>query len=97
MPRPTSSSGGSPCRVDRAQERFHSPLARRALATELHGQQSVRWITGEMAAPKAFRREEGSCAELGGAPGAATGVFYGGDSCGADATVFFAGEKERLR
>jgi hypothetical protein len=36
-----------------AQERFHSPLARRALATELHGQHSVRWTTGEMAVPKA--------------------------------------------
>ncbi|MGH2394470.1 MAG: hypothetical protein ACRDGH_13455, partial [Candidatus Limnocylindria bacterium] len=34
-------------------ERFHSPLARRALATELHGQHSVRWTTGEVAEPKA--------------------------------------------
>ena len=29
-----------------SQERFHGPLARRALATELHGQHSVRWTTG---------------------------------------------------
>jgi hypothetical protein len=36
-----------------SQERLHSPLARRALATELHGQHSVRWTTGEVAAPKA--------------------------------------------
>jgi hypothetical protein len=36
-----------------AQERFHSPLARRALASELHGQHSVRWTTGEIAEPKA--------------------------------------------
>lgn len=36
-----------------SQERLHSPLARQALATELHGQHSVRWTTGEMAAPKA--------------------------------------------
>jgi hypothetical protein len=36
-----------------AQERFHSPLARRALATGLHGQHSVRWTTGEVATPKA--------------------------------------------
>ena len=35
------------------QERFHSPLARRALATELHGQHSVYWTTGHMAEPKA--------------------------------------------
>jgi hypothetical protein len=35
------------------QERFHSPLARRALATELHGQHSVLWTTGQMAEPKA--------------------------------------------
>ena len=34
-------------------ERFHSPLARWALGTELHGQHSVRWTTGEMADPKA--------------------------------------------
>ncbi len=36
-----------------SQERFHSPLARRALATELHGQHSVRWTTGDVAEPKA--------------------------------------------
>jgi hypothetical protein len=38
----------------RAQERYHSVLARRALATELHGQHSVRWTTGEVAEPKAM-------------------------------------------
>jgi hypothetical protein len=32
----------------RWQERCHSPLARRALATELHGEHSVRWLTGEL-------------------------------------------------
>jgi hypothetical protein len=37
-----------------AQERFHSSLARRALGTELHGQHSVRWTTGEFAEPKAM-------------------------------------------
>ena len=36
------------------QERFHTPLARRALATELHGQHSVRWTTRTIAEPKAF-------------------------------------------
>jgi hypothetical protein len=36
-----------------AQERFHGPLARRALAAELHGQHSVRWTTGDVAEPKA--------------------------------------------
>jgi len=35
-----------------SQERLHSPLARWALATELHGQHSVRWTSGEMARPK---------------------------------------------
>jgi hypothetical protein len=40
--------------VWRAQERLHSPLARAALATELHGQHSVRWTTGEFGAPKAM-------------------------------------------
>jgi hypothetical protein len=39
--------------VWRSQERFHSPLARWALATELHGQHSVLWTTGELAEPKA--------------------------------------------
>jgi hypothetical protein len=42
----------------RTQERFHSPLARRALATELHGQHSVRWTTGEIATPKAILLED---------------------------------------
>lgn len=37
-----------------AQERLHSPLARRALASELHGQHSVRWTTGEIAEPRAM-------------------------------------------
>jgi hypothetical protein len=41
----------------RTQERFHSPLARRALATELHGQHSVRWTTGDAARPKVFLLE----------------------------------------
>ena len=40
--------------VWRSQERFHGPLARWALATELHGQHSVLWTTGELAAPKAM-------------------------------------------
>jgi hypothetical protein len=40
--------------VWRSQERFHSPLARWALATELHGQHSVLWTTGELAKPKAI-------------------------------------------
>ena len=35
------------------QELFHGPLARRALATELHGQHSVPWTTGQFAGPKA--------------------------------------------
>jgi hypothetical protein len=36
------------------QERFHGPLARRALATELHGQHSVLRTTGDLAQPKAI-------------------------------------------
>ena len=40
--------------VWRSQERFHSRLARQALATELHGQHSVRWTTGDLAEPKAI-------------------------------------------
>jgi hypothetical protein len=42
-----------------SQERFHGPLARRALATELHGQHSVYWTTGEMAEPKAVLLDPG--------------------------------------
>ena len=42
-----------------AQERMHSPLARRALATELHGQHSVRWTTGDVAVPKATLLDSG--------------------------------------
>jgi hypothetical protein len=42
-----------------SQERLHSPLARRALATELHGQHSMRWTTGEVAAPKAVLLDPG--------------------------------------
>jgi hypothetical protein len=38
----------------RWQERFHSRPARQALATELHGQHSVRWTTGDLAEPKAI-------------------------------------------
>ena len=41
-----------------SQERFHSPLARWALGTELHGQHSVRWTTGEIAEPKATLLEQ---------------------------------------
>jgi hypothetical protein len=42
----------------RYQERFHSPLARRALATELHGEHSVRWTTGELPEHKAVLLDE---------------------------------------
>lgn len=38
----------------RCQRRLHGDLARRALATELHGQHSVLWTTGELAQPKAI-------------------------------------------
>jgi len=38
----------------RFQRRFHSPLARWALATELHGRHSVLWTTGAIAEPKAI-------------------------------------------
>jgi hypothetical protein len=40
-----------------AQERFHSPFARWALGSELHGQHSVRWTAGEFAEPKAMLLE----------------------------------------
>jgi hypothetical protein len=36
-----------------AQERLYSPMARGALATELHGEHSVRWTTGQLADHKA--------------------------------------------
>jgi len=39
------------------QERLHGPLARRALATELHGQHSVRWTTGQPVECKAVLLE----------------------------------------
>ncbi len=42
----------------RFQERFHSTLARRALATELHGEHSVRWTTGDLPEHKAFLLDE---------------------------------------
>jgi hypothetical protein len=42
----------------RFQEQWHSPLARRALATELHGEHSVRWTTGELAEHKAVLLDE---------------------------------------
>jgi hypothetical protein len=35
------------------QDRHHTGLARRALATELHAQHSVLWSTGQLAEPKA--------------------------------------------
>jgi hypothetical protein len=38
----------------RRQERLHSRFASAALATELHGQHSVRWTTGEFGEPKAM-------------------------------------------
>lgn len=38
----------------RYQDQLHGPLARRALATELHGQHSVLWTTGRFAEPKAI-------------------------------------------
>jgi hypothetical protein len=38
----------------RSQERFHTRLARRALATELHGRHSVLWTSGRLAEPKAI-------------------------------------------
>jgi hypothetical protein len=40
-----------------AQERLHGRLARRALATELHGQHSVCWTTGQLAELKAVLLE----------------------------------------
>jgi hypothetical protein len=43
--------------VWRSQEPFHSPLARWALATELHGRHSVLWTTGRLAEPKAILLE----------------------------------------
>jgi len=43
----------------RSQERFHGPLARWALATELHGQHSVYWTTGQLAEPKAILLDPG--------------------------------------
>jgi hypothetical protein len=42
----------------RFQERFHSPLARLALATELHAEHSVRWTTGELPEHKAVLLDE---------------------------------------
>jgi hypothetical protein len=42
----------------RYQERHHSPLARRALASELHAEHSVRWTTGDLAEHKATVLDE---------------------------------------
>jgi hypothetical protein len=42
----------------RFQERFHSRLARRALATELHAEHSVRWTTGDLPEHKAVLLDE---------------------------------------
>ena len=42
----------------RFQERLHSLLARRALATELHAEHSVRWTTGELPEHKAVLLDE---------------------------------------
>jgi hypothetical protein len=42
----------------RYQERLHSPLARRALATELHAEHSVYWTTGELPEHKAVVLDE---------------------------------------
>jgi hypothetical protein len=42
----------------RFQEKFHGPLARRALATELHAEHSVRWTTGELPEHKAVLLDE---------------------------------------
>jgi hypothetical protein len=42
----------------RFQEQLHGSLARRALATELHGEHSIRWTTGELAAHKGVLLDE---------------------------------------
>ena len=42
----------------RFQERHHSPLARRALATELHAEHSIRWTTGDLPEHKATVLDE---------------------------------------
>jgi hypothetical protein len=42
----------------RYQEQLHSPLARRALATELHAEHSVRWAKGEPAEHKGVLLDE---------------------------------------
>jgi hypothetical protein len=42
----------------RYQERLHSPLARVALATELHAEHSVRWTTGGLPEHKAVVLDE---------------------------------------
>jgi hypothetical protein len=42
----------------RFQERFHGNMARRALATELHGEHSLRWTTGALPEHKAFLLDE---------------------------------------
>jgi hypothetical protein len=42
----------------RHQERLHSPLARLALATELHAEHSVRWTTGGLPEHKAAVLDE---------------------------------------
>ena len=42
----------------RFQERHFGPLARRALATELHAEHSVRWTTGDLPEHKATVLDE---------------------------------------
>ena len=46
------------------QERVHSPLPRRALATELQGQHSVLWTTGRWPSPRWSSSTRGCCSDL---------------------------------
>ena len=59
----------------RSQERHHTALARRALATELHAEHSVCWTTGAMAEHKAALLDQRLIekSRIGARPGSATG------------------------
>ena len=75
----------------RFQERLHSTWLDAALATELHGEHSVRWTTGDLPEHKAFLFDERSWAGDRGPDGSAgLGVLLGfarTRSCGMGATV----------
>ena len=79
----------------RFQERFHTTLARRALATELHAKHSACWTVGEppdhkaiLVDPQLLQRSRRSAVRRGDiAARESTGGFHGRDHCSRAVTV----------